>query len=249
MRKEEFLKELSGYLEILDDNEQKDILDEYGQHIELKMQNGMSEEEAIRDFGEIDRLAADILEAYHVRPSYREQAAHPSQNSLNHAASSVVNSLKKVWYALRGGIKAPFLWASNRWKAFLTHRKEKDSRPKKISGENGWKKTICSLPGKVLSFCITAAAAILHFAEWCFFFCLKTAAFCTGAFFAFLGLMLLLFLGTAAVLLFAGYPLIGVTTAAFGGVLILGTASLLLFGLVFKPQKNKMPLEVTSEDA
>lgn len=65
MNKEGFLKELESHLRVLDDKEQQDILDEYAQHIDLKMKSGLSEEEAIRDFGNIGELAADILEAYH----------------------------------------------------------------------------------------------------------------------------------------------------------------------------------------
>ena len=70
MNKEGFLKELESHLRVLDDKEQQDILDEYAQHIDLKMKSGLSEEEAIRDFGNIGELAADILEAYHVDPRF-----------------------------------------------------------------------------------------------------------------------------------------------------------------------------------
>ena len=47
MNKEGFLKELESHLRVLDDKEQQDILDEYAQHIDLKMKSGLSEEEAI----------------------------------------------------------------------------------------------------------------------------------------------------------------------------------------------------------
>ena len=40
----------------------QDILEEYEQHIDIKVQNGQSEEEAIRDFGPVRELAAEILE-------------------------------------------------------------------------------------------------------------------------------------------------------------------------------------------
>ena len=73
MNKEGFLKELESHLRVLDDKEQQDILDEYAQHIDLKMKSGLSEEEAIRDFGNIGELAADILEAYHVDPRFEER--------------------------------------------------------------------------------------------------------------------------------------------------------------------------------
>ena len=46
MSKEAFLTELAGHLKVLEEREQQDILDEYAQHIDMKIQNGMSEEEA-----------------------------------------------------------------------------------------------------------------------------------------------------------------------------------------------------------
>mgnify|MGYP002511776048 FL=1 len=71
--KETFLGELREYLSVLEDREQEDILEEYSQHIDMKMQKGLSEEEAIRDFGSVKELAAEILEAYHVKPGFRQQ--------------------------------------------------------------------------------------------------------------------------------------------------------------------------------
>ena len=74
MNKETFLKELREYLKILEDREQEDILAEYAQHIDMKMQKGLSEEEAIRDFGPMEELAAEILEAYHVKPEFSKKS-------------------------------------------------------------------------------------------------------------------------------------------------------------------------------
>lgn len=75
MNKKEFLEELGGYLAILDEKEQQDILEEYSQHIDMKIENGLSEEDAIRDFGHIGELAGEILEAYHVNPEYKGAGA------------------------------------------------------------------------------------------------------------------------------------------------------------------------------
>ena len=57
MKKQEFLEELKQYLHVLADEEQEDILQEYEQHIEMKIEKGLSEEEAIRDFGSVGELA------------------------------------------------------------------------------------------------------------------------------------------------------------------------------------------------
>lgn len=71
MNKNDFLQELGALLSILDGKEQQDILAEYSQHIEMKIENGLSEAEAIKDFGDIRDLAGEILEAYHVNPDYK----------------------------------------------------------------------------------------------------------------------------------------------------------------------------------
>ena len=75
MNKNEFLEELNRHLLILEDEEQQDILEEYSQHIDMKVESGLSEDEAIRDFGSVKELAAQILEAYHVKAEFSGDAA------------------------------------------------------------------------------------------------------------------------------------------------------------------------------
>ena len=41
----------------------------------MKLQKGLSEEEAIRDFGPMRQLAAEILEAYHVKPEFDKKSS------------------------------------------------------------------------------------------------------------------------------------------------------------------------------
>lgn len=74
MDKKDFLEELNRHLLVLEDEEQQDILEEYSQHIDLKVESGLTEEEAIRDFGSIRELAAEILEAYHVKAEFSGEA-------------------------------------------------------------------------------------------------------------------------------------------------------------------------------
>lgn len=75
--KESFLKELQSSLAVLAESEQQDILAEYAQHIDMRMAGGLTEEEAIRDFGDIHQLTAEILAAYHVNPSYAAGSGNP----------------------------------------------------------------------------------------------------------------------------------------------------------------------------
>lgn len=58
MNKTEFLDELKNGLAVLEEKEQQDILEEYTQHIDMKMERGLSEEEAI-GIGDLGQLAAD----------------------------------------------------------------------------------------------------------------------------------------------------------------------------------------------
>ncbi len=85
MNKAEFLQELERRLHVLNDQERKDVLEEYAQHIDMKIENGQSEEEAVRDFGSFDELIAELLEAYHINSEYasetaRENDIHPSES-------------------------------------------------------------------------------------------------------------------------------------------------------------------------
>ena len=66
MTREEFFAKLDARLSVLNENERKDIIEEYQSHIEFKMQDGKTEADAIKDFGDIDALADEILEAYHI---------------------------------------------------------------------------------------------------------------------------------------------------------------------------------------
>ncbi len=70
MDKKTFLAELEKNLAVLQEDELRDMINEYEQHIDMKIQSGLSEEEAIADFGNLEELTAEILEAYHVRTDY-----------------------------------------------------------------------------------------------------------------------------------------------------------------------------------
>lgn len=73
MTKSEVLSYLEKRLEILNEQERADILAEFSQHIDNKIAAGLSEEEAIHDFGDIDEFIEDILSAYKVNPEYQQK--------------------------------------------------------------------------------------------------------------------------------------------------------------------------------
>lgn len=66
MNKQEFLKELKQKLSLINENEKDDILMEYGSYIDDKVSSGVSEEDAVAGFGDIDELSKDILDAYKI---------------------------------------------------------------------------------------------------------------------------------------------------------------------------------------
>lgn len=95
MNKKEFLEALRQALAVLDETEQRDIIDEYEQHIDMKVASGLTEEEAIADFGDFNEMTAELLEAYHVRADYagmgrmRENGAVKAENTGGQAQKAV----------------------------------------------------------------------------------------------------------------------------------------------------------------
>ncbi|MBE6887079.1 MAG: DUF1700 domain-containing protein [Ruminococcaceae bacterium] len=90
MTREEFFAKLDARLSILNEKERKDIIDEYQSHIDFKIQDGKTEAQAIADFGDIDDLAAEILEAYHI-----DNNAAKSK-SLEYYIKACVNFINQV---------------------------------------------------------------------------------------------------------------------------------------------------------
>ena len=92
MDKKTFLEELRKSLRILKEEELQDIIGEYEQHIDLKVKKGLTEEQAIADFGNIKELAAEILEAYHVRAEFSFSEQPLNENDPEIDSGAAVNS-------------------------------------------------------------------------------------------------------------------------------------------------------------
>lgn len=76
MTKEEFLNKLRKELSILENKEVEDIISEYEGYIEEKVNRGLTEEEAVKELGDIDEIVNDLLAAYKVKQK--------NTNTLNH---------------------------------------------------------------------------------------------------------------------------------------------------------------------
>lgn len=76
MKKEQFVAELQKKLHVIEEKERQDIIDEYINHIDMKVQEGKTEEEAIEDFGDIDELVKDILDAYKINTNNEKTSSY-----------------------------------------------------------------------------------------------------------------------------------------------------------------------------
>lgn len=92
--KREFLKTLREKLSILEDDEIYDIINEYENHIGEKVKEGKTEKEAIKDFGNIDELANEILGAYKVKGTYKKESK--TEFVFNTIVDEMVNFFKKI---------------------------------------------------------------------------------------------------------------------------------------------------------
>lgn len=145
MDKRTFITELEKSLSVLQEKELKDIIGEYEQHIDMKVERGLTEEEAIADFGGLAELSAEILEAYHVRADYASGSGTKKEKKFTFAESekagkeilqqtgeacvktgkSTMRGLKRVgawmWGVVmfwKAQLVRPFTWAGRRWAAY-----------------------------------------------------------------------------------------------------------------------------------
>lgn len=141
MNKERFLEELREYIQVLEEQEQEDILEEYAQHIDMKIQKGLSEEEAIQDFGPMKVLAAEILEAYHVKPEYGQKKRTfllavkqgEGEKTGDNALIRAGRWIKEKGAAAGRGVKSFFRWGFRKCRA-LTGWLGKPFRHRRRSG-------------------------------------------------------------------------------------------------------------------
>ena len=91
MLKSEFLDLLNQKLSLINDKEKEDIILEYGTYIDDKIASGVSEEEAVAGFGDVDELAKEILSAYKI-----------NTDSMDPLSSKADKTIDKVYAKLEG---------------------------------------------------------------------------------------------------------------------------------------------------
>lgn len=95
MNKEQFIAYMNKKLAVIKDEERKDIIDEYVNHIEMKVADGSSEEEAIAAFGDIDEMIKEILDAYNINPR--------QQDSFDYKVNDFLDRMFDAFRRLLGG--------------------------------------------------------------------------------------------------------------------------------------------------
>lgn len=99
MNKLAFLSALRSKLGILNADEINDIIDEYSGYIESKMAEGKSEEEAVNDFGSVEDLASEILDAYKINREYakeKQDSPHSKAESRQTAIDDFMSNLGDI---------------------------------------------------------------------------------------------------------------------------------------------------------
>lgn len=92
MKKEDFIKKLREKLDILEENEINDIVIEYSGYIDEKIKNGATEEEAIKDFGDVDELANELLKAYKINVEKKKT----DKNWINTAVEKINHGMDRI---------------------------------------------------------------------------------------------------------------------------------------------------------
>lgn len=109
MSKAEFLQELEKRLHVLNEKERQDVLGEYAQHIDLKIANGMSEEEAVKDFGSIEELIGELLDAYSINTEYAagetKESAEKEKNIAQTVCRAAGETAEKAGNALQSAAR------------------------------------------------------------------------------------------------------------------------------------------------
>lgn len=234
MKKEEFLNELESRIHILNESEKKDVIEEYAQHIDIKIENGLSEEDAVNDFGDIKELADEILSAYSVDLKYNrpdniekykgifKDFGNKAKELLNKSNNAIGKMLKKVGekgMKLINGINAMFKKLFGKLK-IITAKKDRNENTYDRKNE-----VIKEVGEKNKSFLISIksyTAKIYKIIKRLFILAVKASVLVCLCPVAFVSAFAIMFFGFLIMLIFQGYPVVGVTIATLGLSMSLG---------------------------
>lgn len=238
MNKAEFLKVLEDRLSVLEAQERKDMLSEYSQHIEMKMKSGMGEEEAIDDFGDVDSLIEEILEAYHIDPDYKKKEKGFGENKKS--TEGVFAKSKQSISGLLGQKKEK----ENRKE---DHRQDTNTNRKKVvrDMEEGEDKKISRLKARkerrerYRKGTASLASGMGNGMKSIFYLCIKLVLIIIMIPAVIADLFAIFGLGTLLILLIQGYPLVGAGIGMLGIVLCCSSYSIFILTYIIGNKEGK----------
>ncbi len=248
MSKEEFLQELERKLHVLNEQERRDVLEDYAQHIDLKIRSGQAEEEAVHSLGDPGELAAELLDVYHINSEYASDS-HAAENAGGGQRDGQDGPVRKAGRKaglagkLRGRIAAPSLADREQKKAVRMQKKEerkvkKEARMKirKERKRMDRNQREYRSGGTIVS----RALARLGSLFWaCILFCWKACLFAAALPVMLLGAFCLFMGGVVLVLLLQGYPLVGVGIGTLGLTISSFGLTALILSWVFTGKKGR----------
>ncbi|MDY2777517.1 MAG: DUF1700 domain-containing protein [Collinsella sp.] len=253
MDKAAFLVRLQKNIGMLDDDEQKDIIDEYSQYIDMKVADGMSEAEAIENFGDFDDFVREVLSAYHVKAPFDQASASASslteedpvdgiaragagiavrvaaaaKDGARHLGEATAGLAGKASEVVRAAVSHG--GSSNDMPADSEDDMDDDGVPAGGSGVGRRAKAEkMGLRGAIVLVAHACWRACKVCARWAW----NLAVVCASAAIALFSLFCLFGLGAGLVLVAQGYPVLGVTIAA-GGASVAAMALAYLGTLLF----------------
>lgn len=242
MSKEDFLKELEDRLKVLDYRERQDMLSEYSQHIDMKVRSGMEEKEAIEDFGDIDSLAQEILEAYHIDPDYRVLEENQPEKKERRVGKKARKAVEKASESISGFLEQRKI-----------HKEEKRSTKKEKQDKSGsglvndtgfgFKKS-SPVPTPWTKRRKKWHKEVWKWMKWILRMCIKAILIVITIPVVVVDVLAVFALGVLLILLLQGYPLIGVTIGICGAVLCCSAYSLLVFSYVVERKRENSGREV-----
>lgn len=98
MNKNEFLSQLRKKLDVLSHDEIDELIAEYSEHIDNKLHEGKTEEQAVSDFGDLGELARNILQAYKLNETFTSEPKIKSfLNMSENTGKKLISSFEQFY--------------------------------------------------------------------------------------------------------------------------------------------------------
>ncbi|MBP3459730.1 MAG: DUF1700 domain-containing protein [Lachnospiraceae bacterium] len=246
MNKEEFITQLKQSINILDDQEQQYFVEEYTQHIDMKISQGMTEEEAVKEIGSIEELSKEILESYHVKTDLVENKP-PKNIDCGKFFGKVKVQADKIYEKIGAGckkmasaFKKMFAGIGNGLGRLLKKEKAEDLELKETKEKNRGGFHLRNLIKGFFGFCGRVIRKCFYIALWCMMLMWNCFAIGCGLFGIFLMAICVFMLGVFLVMLVQGYPVIGLTIGSLGACVSIGALTVSCFILTrWKINRNE----------